>query len=78
MLSNLKIIDISTVLAGPSVGMFFAELGANVLKIEHPTHKDVTRTWKGEGENTNSISAYFSSVNFKKSIPPLTYRFQKI
>ena len=66
MLSHLKIVDISTVLAGPSVGMFFAELGADVIKIEHPTHKDVTRTWKGTGENTDTISAYFSSVNYKK------------
>jgi len=71
MLSNLKIIDISTVLAGPSVGMFFAELGADVLKIEHPIHKDVTRTWKGEGENTTNISAYFSSVNYKKKYTSL-------
>ncbi len=77
MLSNLKIIDISTVLAGPSVGMFFAELGANVLKIEHPTHKDVTRTWKGEGEQTNSVSAYFSSVNFKKKYTTLDLSISK-
>jgi hypothetical protein len=28
--SDLKIIDLSTVLAGPSVGTFFAELGAEV------------------------------------------------
>ena len=46
ILSELKVIDISTVLAGPSVGMFLAELGANVIKIEHPIQKDVTRTWK--------------------------------
>ncbi|MFN5846254.1 MAG: CoA transferase, partial [Flavobacteriia bacterium] len=36
MLSELKIIDASTVLAGPSVGTFFAELGAQVIKIENP------------------------------------------
>lgn len=67
MLSNLKVIDISTVLAGPSVGMFFAELGAEVIKIEHPTHPDVTRSWKGGGESIDSsISSYFSSVNYKK------------
>ena len=67
MLSNLKVIDISTVLAGPSVGMFFAELGAEVIKIEHPTHPDVTRSWKSAGESTDSsISSYFSSVNYQK------------
>ena len=46
ILSNLKVIDASSVLAGPSVGTFFAELGAKVIKVEHPKHHDVTRTWK--------------------------------
>lgn len=63
----LKIIDLSTVLAGPSVGTFFAELGAEVIKIEHPNHQDVTRSWKLASENQdNAISAYFSSVNYQK------------
>lgn len=67
MLDGLKVIDLSTVLAGPSVGTFFAELGACVTKIEHPIYKDVTRTWKLPEEDANSeISAYFSSVNFGK------------
>lgn len=67
MFSNLTVIDISTVLAGPSVGTFFAELGAKVIKIEHPIHNDVTRTWKLPSEKENdSVSAYFSSVNFGK------------
>lgn len=67
MISSLKVIDASTVLAGPSVGMFFAELGANVIKIEHPTHGDVTRTWKLASEDKSSpVSAYFSSINFGK------------
>lgn len=64
---NLNIIDLSTVLAGPSVGSFFAELGANVVKIEHPEHPDVTRSWKLENEPDDvPISAYFSSINFRK------------
>lgn len=67
MISSLKVIDASTVLAGPSVGMFFAELGAHVIKIEHPTHGDVTRTWKLASEDkSSSVSAYFSSINFGK------------
>jgi crotonobetainyl-CoA:carnitine CoA-transferase CaiB-like acyl-CoA transferase len=68
---KLKIIDLSTVLAGPSVGTFFAELGAEVIKIEHPNNKDITRSWKLPNEDKDSeISAYFSSVNYKKH-----YRF---
>jgi crotonobetainyl-CoA:carnitine CoA-transferase CaiB-like acyl-CoA transferase len=71
LFSDLKVIDISTVLAGPSVGMFFAELGAEVIKIEHPINKDVTRSWKSSTESIDSISSYFSSINFKKKYLPL-------
>lgn len=67
MFENLTILDASTVLAGPSVGTFFAELGARVIKIENPRVPDVTRSWKLSVEDPNSpISAYFSSVNYKK------------
>lgn len=65
--SELKIIDLSTVLAGPSVTTFFAELGAKVVKIENKRSPDVTRSWKLPVENPESpVSAYFSSVNYQK------------
>ena len=67
LFKELTVIDLSTVLAGPSVAMFFAELGARVIKIEHPHHPDVTRSWKLPVENSESrVSAYFSSINYKK------------
>ncbi|WP_430404336.1 CaiB/BaiF CoA transferase family protein [Fluviicola sp.] len=67
MFEDLKVIDCSTVLAGPSVGTFFAELGASVTKIENPAIPDVTRTWKLASEDKEaSVSAYFSSVNYHK------------
>ncbi|MBL7882549.1 MAG: CoA transferase, partial [Bacteroidia bacterium] len=52
----------------PAVGMFFAELGANVIKIENKnTNGDVTRTWKLASEDANTpSSAYFNSVNYNK------------
>jgi len=72
LLSNLKIIDLSTVLAGPSVATFFAELGAEVIKIENKRFGDVTRTWKLPSEEKESpISAYFSAVNYKKKYTSL-------
>lgn len=72
--SDLKIIDLSTVLAGPSVGTFFAELGAEVIKIESPQFPDVTRSWKLPTENPEStISAYFSSVNYRKKYLELDF-----
>ena len=69
---DLKVIDLSTVLAGPSVGTFFAELGARVLKIEHPQHGDITNTWRLRQESDLSKqSAYYSSVNYKKELVKL-------
>lgn len=68
---NLRVIELANVLARPSVGQFFAELGAEVIKIENPKTKgDVTRSWKLKSENAeSSISAYFSAANSgKKSI----------
>ncbi|MGM0581696.1 MAG: CaiB/BaiF CoA transferase family protein [Bacteroidota bacterium] len=68
---DLRVIELANVLAGPSVGQFFAELGAEVIKIENPKTKgDVTRSWKLKNENAeSSISAYFSAANSgKKSI----------
>lgn len=65
---NLKVIELASVLAGPAVGMFFAELGAEVIKIENATTDgDVTRKWKLPTENPNtSQSAYYASVNWNK------------
>lgn len=77
MISSLKVIDASTVLAGPSVGMFFAELGAEVIKVENPAHPDVTRSWKLPSEDSNtSVSAYFSSINYGKSYVSLNLKNQ--
>ena len=69
MFKDLKVIELASVLAGPSVGLFFAELGAEVIKIEPPSG-DVTRSWKLANEDPNDDrSSYFSSVNWgKKSI----------
>ncbi len=65
---NLKVIELASVLAGPSVGQFFAELGANVIKVENPkTNGDVTRSWKLQQEvQLSNTSAYFLSVNWGK------------
>lgn len=77
-IEQLKVIDLSSVLAGPSVGMFFAEMGAEVTKIEHPIHKDVTRSWKLAKEDKESnVSAYFSAINYKKKYTSLNLKIDK-
>ncbi len=65
--SDLKVVELASVLAGPAIGMFFRELGATVVKIENKTTGgDVTRNWRLPSENTDQQSAYYSSINWKK------------
>jgi crotonobetainyl-CoA:carnitine CoA-transferase CaiB-like acyl-CoA transferase len=70
LFKDLKVIELAGVLAGPSVGVFFSELGANVIKIENPkTNGDITRSWKLSTEDPdNRESAYYWSVNAGKEI----------
>ena len=69
-LRDLKIIDLSSVLAGPMTANMFSELGAKVLRIENAKTKgDSTRTWLREGEQYDDhVSSYHASVNYNKSI----------
>jgi crotonobetainyl-CoA:carnitine CoA-transferase CaiB-like acyl-CoA transferase len=70
ILKGIKVLDLSTVLAGPSVGTFLAELGADVTKIESP-QGDVTRTWYSSHEDQTTTSAYYLSVNAHKNVQVL-------
>lgn len=67
---DLKVLELASVLAGPAVGMFFAELGATVLKIENAkVGGDVTRTWKLASESKEAaISAYYCAINWNKEV----------
>lgn len=67
---GLKVVELASVLAGPAVGMFFAELGAEVVKIENArTGGDVTRQWKLPSEDRSAPdSAYYQCVNWGKKI----------
>jgi crotonobetainyl-CoA:carnitine CoA-transferase CaiB-like acyl-CoA transferase len=63
-LEGVKVLDLSRVLAGPYATMVLGDLGADVLKVEHPERGDDTRHWGppfAGGE-----SAYFLSVNRNK------------
>lgn len=63
-LEGVRVLDLSRVLAGPYATMMLADLGADVLKVEHPERGDDTRHWGppfAGGE-----SAYFLSVNRNK------------
>ncbi len=78
ILKDLKVVELASVLAGPSVGMFFAELGAKVIKFENAlTNGDVTRSWRLPQESKDSVSAYFSSINWGKTHQLVNYNLSK-
>lgn len=68
MFKDLLVIELASVLAGPSVGMFFAELGARVIKVENlSAGGDVTRSWHLPSESQHSDRpAYFCAANWGK------------
>jgi crotonobetainyl-CoA:carnitine CoA-transferase CaiB-like acyl-CoA transferase len=76
---DLKVVELASVLAGPAVGMFFAELGAKVIKVENKiSNGDVTRTWRLPEEHyKENVSAYFYSVNYGKKHLFLDIRQEK-
>lgn len=70
-LSNLRVIDLSRVLAGPSCTQLLGDLGADIIKIEKPGEGDDTRKWgppfmkDSSGQDTTE-SAYYLCCNRNK------------
>src|SRR5512143_216035 len=65
MLSGVRVLDLSRVLAGPLCTMFLGDLGADVIKVERPGAGDDTRGW-GPPFDAVGRSAYYLSANRNK------------
>jgi crotonobetainyl-CoA:carnitine CoA-transferase CaiB-like acyl-CoA transferase len=68
-LAGLRVVDCSTVLAGPYCTMVLGDLGADIVKVE-PPDGDATRgwgpPWLGDDGDQTRTAAYFLSVNRNK------------
>jgi crotonobetainyl-CoA:carnitine CoA-transferase CaiB-like acyl-CoA transferase len=65
MLSKVRVLDLTRVLAGPLCTMILGDMGADVIKVERPGVGDETRGW-GPPFDPDGASAYFLSVNRNK------------
>jgi crotonobetainyl-CoA:carnitine CoA-transferase CaiB-like acyl-CoA transferase len=63
-LAGVRVLDLSRVLAGPMCAQALGDLGAEVIKIEHPGRGDDTRDWGLRVGSRNT--AYFNSANRNK------------
>ncbi|MEP6908310.1 MAG: CoA transferase [Pseudoxanthomonas sp.] len=66
-LHGLVVLDITRVVAGPYCSMILADLGARVIKIEHPEDPDYVRDFPPfVGQGDQRFSAFFAQYNRNK------------
>lgn len=70
-LAGLRVLDLSRILAGPSAAQLLGDLGADVIKIEHP-HGDDTRRWSPP--EFEDRAAYYLACNRNKRSRVLDFK----
>ncbi len=64
ILNGIRVLDLGRIIAGPFCGQILGDLGAEVIKVEHPDGDD-TRHWKPPA--VGGEAAYFFAMNRNKS-----------
>ena len=73
-LANVRVLDLSRILAGPWCAQILADLGADVIKVERPGRGDDTRGWgppflqDADGNDTRDAAYYLSANRGKRSV----------
>src|SRR5690606_25536801 len=62
-LTGMRVIDASTILAGPLCCQILGDFGADVIKIEHPTAGDSMR---GHGESKDGVPLWWKEISRNK------------
>src|SRR6056300_559046 len=68
-LEGITVLDVTRVVAGPYSAMMLADLGATVIKVEHPTEPDYVRSFPpfaSDSDGRSAGSAYFAQYNRNK------------
>src|SRR5919108_6390300 len=63
-LAGYRVLELAHLIAGPACGMYLADMGADVVKIEQPAGGDASRTVYGT--HLGAESAVFVTVNRNK------------
>ena len=72
ILSGITVLDLTRVMSGPYCTLMLADMGARVIKIEHPGRGDDTREWGPPFVGDESV--YFLSVNRNKESLTLDFK----
>ena len=72
VLSGITVLDLTRVLSGPYCTMMLADMGARVIKVEHPRGGDDTRAWGPPF--INGESTYFLGINRNKQSVTLDFK----
>ncbi|MFB9662556.1 CaiB/BaiF CoA transferase family protein [Glycomyces mayteni] len=62
-LEGLRVLDVSTLFAGPIAATFLGDFGADVIKVEHPTKPDASR---GHGPSKDGVNLWWKTLGRNK------------
>ncbi|KRC47267.1 acyl-CoA transferase [Leifsonia sp. Root227] len=62
-LRGIRVLDVSTLFAGPLAATFLGDFGADVIKVEHPTRPDAAR---GHGPAKDGVNLWWKTLGRNK------------